>query len=93
MVTFTEIEREVTVFNSEWAGERWAYMVAIQPLHGGDRIRDDGRFLALWKCEAGLWRMSQAMFNSIRPVGSGTSRFFVRLKNRAAVREARDLTP
>jgi ketosteroid isomerase-like protein len=87
VVTFTEVEREVSVFDG-WAVERWAYMVAIQPLHGGDRIRDDGRFLAIWNRESGNWRISQAMFNSIRPVGSGTSRFFVRLKNRAAVREA-----
>jgi len=83
VVTFTEIEREVSMFD-EWAVERWAYMVAIQPLHGGDRIRDDGRFLALWKKDDGIWKMSQAMFNSIRPVGSGTSRFFVRLKNKAS---------
>ena len=83
VVTFAEIEREVAMFDG-WAVERWAYMVAIQPLHGGDRIRDDGRFLAIWKNDDGIWRMSQAMFNSIRPVGSGTSRFFVRLKNRAS---------
>jgi ketosteroid isomerase-like protein len=83
VATFTEIEREVSAFEG-WAVERWAYMVAIQPLHGGDRIRDDGRFLALWKHEDGAWKIAQAMFNSIRPVGAGTSRFFVRLKNRAA---------
>ena len=83
VLTFTEIEREISAFNG-WAVERWAYMVAIQPLHGGDRIRDDGRFLVIWKLEGKDWRITQAMFNSIRPVGSGTSRFFVRLKNRAS---------
>src|SRR6185503_19246318 len=85
--TFAEIEREVEVFD-EWAVERWAYMVAIQPLHGGERIRDDGRFLSLWKRDEGVWRMAQAMFNSIRPVGSGTSRFFTRLKNRVSREES-----
>src|SRR4030095_3714031 len=83
VVTFAEIEREVTLMG-DWAVERWAYMVAIQPLHGGERIRDDGRFLAVWKLDAGVWRMAQAMFNSMRPIGSGTSRFLVRLKNRAS---------
>jgi len=77
-----EIEREVTMMG-EYAVERWAYMVAIQPLHGGERIRDDGRFLAVWKRDGGRWRMSQAMFNSMRPIGAGTSRFLVRLKNRS----------
>ena len=85
--TFAEIEREVEVFDG-WAVERWAYMVAIQPLHGGERIRDDGRFLSLWKRDEGVWRMAQAMFNSIRPVGSGTSRFFTRLKNRVSREES-----
>jgi len=82
VATFGEIEREVTVMG-DWAVERWAYMVAIHPLHGGERIRDDGRFLAVWKRDDGAWRMTQAMFNSMRPIGSGTSRFLVRLKNRA----------
>lgn len=81
--TFVEVERDVSIFDG-WAVERWAYMVAIQPLHGGDRIRDDGRFLSQWKRDAGVWRIEQAMFNSIRPVGSGTSRFFTRLKNKAS---------
>lgn len=82
VTTFAETERDVSVFDV-WAVERWAYMVAIQPLHGGERIRDDGRFLAVWKCDGGVWRIAQAMFNSIRPIGSGTSRFLVGLSNRA----------
>ena len=79
ITTFEETERDVTVLGG-WAIERWAYMVAIQPIAGGDRIRDDGRSFSLWKQEAGVWLMSQSMFNSIRPIGSGTSRFFARLK-------------
>jgi ketosteroid isomerase-like protein len=82
VATFADIEREVTLMD-DWAVERFSYMVAIQPLLGGERIRDDGRFLALWKREEGVWRMAQAMFNSMRPIGAGTSRFLVRLKNRA----------
>jgi ketosteroid isomerase-like protein len=89
VVTFADIEREVTLMD-DWAVERWSYMVAIQPLHGGERIRDDGRFLAVWKREEGVWRMAQAMFNSMRPIGSGTSRFLVRLKNRADRKESEE---
>jgi len=79
VVSFGETEREVTVLEG-WAIERWAYMVAIEPASGDDRIRDDGRFLAIWQKEGDVWRMAQAMFNSIRPIGSGTSRFFSRIK-------------
>jgi uncharacterized protein (TIGR02246 family) len=82
IVTFTETEREVTVIDG-WAVERWGYMVAILPVTGGERIRDDGRFFALWRREAdGVWRIRQAMINSIRPVGSGTSRFLVRMQTK-----------
>lgn len=79
VVSFGETEREVTVMG-DWAIERWAYMVAIEPLNGDDRIRDDGRFLAIWQRDGDVWCMAQAMFNSIRPIGSGTSRFFSRIK-------------
>jgi len=86
VISFTETERDSNVIDG-WAIERWGYMVAIAPVDGSDRIRDDGRFLAIWKREPdGIWRMAQAMINSIRPVGSGTSRFFVRMhatKNKA----------
>ena len=64
----------------DWAVERWGYTVAIVPVKSGERIRDDGRFFILWSRDAdGTWRMSQAMFNSIRPIGSGTSRFLSRM--------------
>ena len=79
IVSFGKTEREVVVLE-DWAVERWAYMVAIQPVNGDDRIRDDGRFLALWQKDGNDWRMAQAMINSIRPIGSGTSRFFSRIK-------------
>ena len=82
IVTLEQTEREVTVFDG-WAVERWAYLVAIESLGGADRIRDDGRFLSVWKNEDGKWRVQQTMFNSIRPIGSGTSRFLVRMKKKA----------
>jgi ketosteroid isomerase-like protein len=82
IVTLEQTEREVTMFDG-WAVERWAYLVAIESITGPDRIRDDGRFLTVWKKEGTDWRIQQMMFNSIRPIGSGTSRFLVRLKKKA----------
>jgi ketosteroid isomerase-like protein len=81
LVTVEKTEHEVTMFDG-WAVERWAYLVAIESLNGVDRIRDDGRFLTVWKKEGPDWRIQQSMFNSIRPIGSGTSRFLVRLKKK-----------
>lgn len=82
ITVLSETEREVTRIG-DWAVERWAYTVAIEPLGGGERIRDDGRFLVIWKKESdGQWRIFQFIFNSIRPIGSGTSRFMVRMMGR-----------
>ena len=82
ITALTDTERDVTM-QGDWALERWAYSVAIVPVQGGDRIRDDGRFFAVWKQEAdGEWKISQYMQNSVRPIGSGTSRFMVRMMER-----------
>jgi ketosteroid isomerase-like protein len=75
-------ERDVTLLDG-WAIERHSYTIAINPVAGGERIRDDSRWFAVWKREDdGVWRMAQVMFNSIRPIGSGTSRFMSRMANR-----------
>ena len=82
LVTLIDTERQVTVLNG-WAIVVWSYTVAIAPTKGGERIRDDGRWLQVWKRESdGVWRISHAMFNSIRPIGSGTSRFLSRMNQR-----------
>lgn len=81
VVTLEALERDVTVLDG-WAVERWTYMVAIQPRDGGERIRDDGRLFTLWTNEGGKWRVAQSMFNSIRPIGSGTIRFLALLKKK-----------
>jgi uncharacterized protein (TIGR02246 family) len=82
ITTMAVTERDVTVLDG-WAVERVAYSIAISPIKGGERIRDDSRWLALWKHDAdGVWRISQLMFNSIRPIGSGTSRFMSRIAQR-----------
>jgi uncharacterized protein (TIGR02246 family) len=73
-------ERDVRIIGDQ-AIELWTYMVAIDPVRGGDRIRDDGRSLTVWKREQdGIWRVAETIWNSIRPIGSGTSRYLARLK-------------
>jgi uncharacterized protein (TIGR02246 family) len=87
IMAFVVSERDVTVLDG-WAIERWAYTIAINPVAGGDRIRDDSRWFAVWKRDPdGVWRISQAMFNSIRPIGSGTSRFISRLSQKRKTAE------
>jgi len=83
VANLTPIEREVFC-SGDIAVENWTYMVAIKAVEGSDRIRDDGRFLTIWKRQAdGAWKISHSIWNSIRPVGSGTSRFLALMKRRA----------
>jgi ketosteroid isomerase-like protein len=80
IVTLQETEREVKILG-DWAIERWAYNVVIEALVGGESIRDEGRFLMNWTREPdGIWRIAYAMFNSMQPVGSGTSRFLATIR-------------
>ena len=75
IASFVETDREVIVAEGV-AVEHWTYMVAIEPLNGSARIRDDGRFLTVWKRQDdGNWKISHSIWNSIRPIGSGTSLF------------------
>jgi ketosteroid isomerase-like protein len=76
-----EIERHVTMLDA-WAVLRWCYQIEIHPMAGGERILDEGRVLLLWKSVAGDWRIAQQIWNSTRPIGSGTSRFMNLLKQR-----------
>jgi ketosteroid isomerase-like protein len=84
-IAFTD--RAVTVLEG-WAIERFNYRVAIQPIAEGERIVDEGRFLTVWKRDSddGEWKIAQQMWNSSRPIGSGTSRFMALLKQRLNVR-------
>jgi ketosteroid isomerase-like protein len=86
VTSITEAERQVTI-NGELAVQQSNYMIVITPVKGGTRIRDDGRILRIWKRQPdGSWKMWRVMWNSIRPVGSGTNRYMSRLlqkKNRA----------
>jgi ketosteroid isomerase-like protein len=84
LVAFSEPERSV-VINGDFAVEHSGYMIAVAPLSGGTRIRDDGRILTIWKRQLdGSWRMWQTMWNSSSPIGIGTNRFMSRLMQKKA---------
>lgn len=79
LVAVTEPDRDVVV-NGDWALEISSYMIAIVPVSGGTRIRDDGRLFSIWKRQPdSSWKIWQTMWNSIKPVGSGTNRYLARL--------------
>jgi ketosteroid isomerase-like protein len=79
VAAFNVPEQHVTIAGG-WAVERSSYMIAIIPSGGGSRIRDDGRFVAIWKCEpGGSWRIWHQLWNSVKPVGIGTNRYMARL--------------
>jgi ketosteroid isomerase-like protein len=81
IVDLAPADRHVTQLG-DCAVERWAYEVKIRPLAGGETIRDEGRFLSLWKRDSTGWLIAQSMWNSVQPVGAGTRRFMSLLKHR-----------
>jgi len=89
IANLTPTERDVFIAGDDVAIENWTYMVAIKPTDGSERIRDDGRFLTIWrKQNDSSWKISHSIWNSIRPIGSGTSRFLALMKRRPANADA-----
>jgi ketosteroid isomerase-like protein len=66
------------IMDGDYATEWTTYMVAIEPLTASGRMRDDGRFLTIWKRQSGVWKIWQMMWNSEKPIGSGTNRYMWR---------------
>ena len=84
LAAFSEPERNVIV-NGDYATEMTTYMIAISPVGSKSRIRDDGRFLTIWKRQSdGHWKVWQMMWNSVKPIGSGTNRFIWRVMQKKA---------
>ena len=72
-------EREMTVEGNQ-AFERTAFCVTITPKAGGQPIHDDIRSLCVWKQDLdGNWKISHQIWNSTKPVGSGTNRYMTRM--------------
>jgi ketosteroid isomerase-like protein len=84
LIAVSESERELAV-NGDFAVERSGYMAAVLPASGGNRIRDNGRFLTIWKRQAdGSWKIWRMMWNSIKPIGIGTNRYMSRMMQKKA---------
>jgi ketosteroid isomerase-like protein len=84
LVVFTEPERSV-VINGDFATEHSTYMLAVAPANGGNRIRDDGRALSIWKRQPdNSWKIWQMIWNSTKPIGIGTNRYMSRLMQKKA---------
>jgi ketosteroid isomerase-like protein len=50
----------------EGAGE-WAYEMGRYRLYAGDELADEGKYLLIWKREAGQWRIHRDIVNTSRP--------------------------
>jgi uncharacterized protein (TIGR02246 family) len=83
-----ETEREVTVAGDQ-AYDRASISVTIIPKGRGATIRDDIRTLTVWRHEPdGAWKISHQMWNSTKPVGSGTNRYMTRMLQKKRTRSS-----
>jgi len=74
-----ESERELTVVGDQ-AYERSMFSVTIVPKEKGARILDEIRSLAVWRRQSdGNWKITHQIWNSTKPVGSGTNRYMTRM--------------
>jgi ketosteroid isomerase-like protein len=81
-----DTEREITDADDQLF-ETGGLSVEIVPKQRGAVIRDDIRSLIVWKRDAsGAWKISQMMWNSIKPVGSGTNRYMTRMLQKKSAR-------
>ena len=86
VTTSVETEREVTYVGDQ-AFDRAAFSVTIVPQQQGARIVDDIRSLTVWRLGSdGEWKISHQIWNSTKPVGSGTNRYMTRMLQKKGVR-------
>lgn len=66
---------------------RSSFSVTIIPKEAGSRIFDDIRSLTVWKKKPdGSWKISHQIWNSTKPVGSGTNRYMTRMLQKKGAR-------
>jgi ketosteroid isomerase-like protein len=84
-----ETERNIEIANGQ-AFDRASFSVSIMPKDQGALIRDDIRSLTVWRYEPdGVWRITHQMWNSTKPVGSGTNRYMTRALQKKSSRPRR----
>ncbi len=55
-----------------WAFERGAYAIGLTPAAGGPAMRDDGKYVTIYRKDAdGAWRISHDIWNSDAPPPAG----------------------
>ena len=73
-----ETDSDLTIAEDQ-AFHRAVISVVIVPKRGDSRIQDEVRTLTVWRQNiVGDWKISHQIWNSTRPVGSGTSRYMTR---------------
>ena len=88
VASIVQTEREITVEGNQ-AFERESFSATIIPKESGARILDDIRSLSVWKREPdGNWKISHQIWNSTKPVGSGTNRYMTRMLQRKGARSS-----
>jgi ketosteroid isomerase-like protein len=79
-VTSTVVTDSDLTIAGDQAFHRGSLSIVIEPKGKGERIRDDIRSLTVWRLQTdGAWKISHQIWNSTRPVGSGTSRYISRM--------------
>ena len=88
VASIVQTEREITVEGNQ-AFERESFSATIIPKESGARILDDIRSLSVWRREPdGNWKISHQIWNSTKPVGSGTNRYMTRMLQRKGARSS-----
>ena len=83
-----ETERDVAIVGDQ-AFVRTSASITIVPKQQGARILDDIRSLTVWRKESeNSWQISHQIWNSTKPVGSGTNRYMTRMLQKKRVRTA-----
>jgi uncharacterized protein (TIGR02246 family) len=81
-----ETEHEVTEAGDQ-IFETGTASVVIVPKESGPRIRDEIRVMAVWKRDSSQnWKISHMIWNSVKPVGSGTNRYMTRMLQKKSTR-------
>src|SRR5262245_51766179 len=88
VTSILQTDREITVVGDQ-AFERESFSATIIPKESGARILDDIRSLSVWRREPdGSWKISHQIWNSTKPVGSGTNRYMTRMLQRKGARSS-----
>jgi ketosteroid isomerase-like protein len=74
-----ETDRQITNAGDQMFDRR-SVVVTIIPKERGARIRDEVRSLTVWNRQpGGGWKIFRQIWNSMKPVGSGTNRYMNRM--------------